>query len=657
MNSLAHRFFWPVALLAVASAATPALAETGDLHSLASMQLDALLDVEVDGVSKFSQPLRSSPSSATVITAADIFALGYRTLADVLQSVRGLNVNNDRSYAYLGVRGVATPGDYNSRVLLLIDGNRINDGVFDQAFLGTEFPLDLDLVDRVEFIPGPGSAVHGANAVFGVVNVVTKRGLAGRHGTGSVSIGSGGTRTASAAVQAGETGAPQLFVSASRYLSKGRDLYYPQYDSPATANGISSGTDGERQNRLFLRAEDGHGFSATLIHADRIKGASATPVTVFGDPATTVRDTQTHASLAWTGKLTPEVDLTARAYASTYRFLGDYLLDLPPLTINRDTAKAVSQGIEVRATTTAWRGHKALLGFEAQRSPDRNQANFDVPAGTTYLDDRRSGHRLSVFAEDQIELTPAWTVSLGGRADNTESGKAVISPRFGVVWQPSPAWVLKYLYGGSYRQPNAFERYYAFPGDGGYKANPGLGNEHVRGQELALEFRPNPALKWTVAAYTNRISGLIVQQLDPTDGLLVFQNGGKLRTQGLEIEAEASLPFKSRLRANYAVQSGTGGAADQGATHLGNASFLQPLPGNWMAGITATAVSRRGAAPGFAVADLTLSNDAPWRNWRVAFSVYNALNRRAADPSADAALVGVVPRDGRGARAKLDLRF
>jgi iron complex outermembrane receptor protein len=217
--------------------------------------------------------------------------------------------------------------------------------------------------------------------------------------------------------------------------------------------------------------------------------------------------------------------------------------------------------------------------------------------------------------------------------------------------------VVKYLYGGSYRQPNAFERYYAFPGEGGYKANPALGNERVRGQELALEYHPNPALKWTVAAYANRISGLIVQRLDPADGLLGFVNDGRLNTRGVEIEAEASLPYKSRLRANYSAQSGTGTAVDQSATHLGNATFLLPLAGNWVVGVAATAVSRRATAAGFGMADVTLSNDAPWRHWRVAMSVYNAFNRRAADPSADAALPGIVPRDARGARVKLDLRF
>jgi iron complex outermembrane receptor protein len=64
----------------------------------------------------------------------------------------------------------------NTRLLVTINGNRINDPIFDTGPTGRDFPLDLALVERIEFIPGPGSAVHGQNAMFGVVNVITLTG-------------------------------------------------------------------------------------------------------------------------------------------------------------------------------------------------------------------------------------------------------------------------------------------------------------------------------------------------------------------------------------------------------------------------------------------------------------------------------------------------
>jgi len=91
-------------------------------------------------------------------------------LADILASVRGLFVTSDRNnYQYVGVRGLDRPGGYNSRILLLVDGIRVNDANYDTASIGNEFFLDVDLIDRVEVVRGPGSSIYGSNAFFGVV--------------------------------------------------------------------------------------------------------------------------------------------------------------------------------------------------------------------------------------------------------------------------------------------------------------------------------------------------------------------------------------------------------------------------------------------------------------------------------------------------------
>jgi len=74
------------------------------------------------------------------------------------------------------VRSFGRPGDYNSRILLLIDGHRTNDNIYNQALVGAEGVIDVDLIDRVEIIRGPGSSLYGSNAFLAVVNIVTKRG-------------------------------------------------------------------------------------------------------------------------------------------------------------------------------------------------------------------------------------------------------------------------------------------------------------------------------------------------------------------------------------------------------------------------------------------------------------------------------------------------
>ena len=89
------------------------------------------------------------------MTAEDIRRFGYTSLADVLRGVRGLYVTNDRNYTYIGVRGFLRPGDYTTRVLVLIDGHRLNDNVYDSGSVGRESMLDVELIDRVEVIRGP----------------------------------------------------------------------------------------------------------------------------------------------------------------------------------------------------------------------------------------------------------------------------------------------------------------------------------------------------------------------------------------------------------------------------------------------------------------------------------------------------------------------
>lgn len=129
-----------IALIAASGAAFAAAAEVP--RDLTALPFEQLLSIEVFSASKFAQPSSQAPALVTVITGADIGSFGWRSLGDVARSVRGLYVSYDRNYSYLGARGFLRPGDYNTRFLLLVDGNRINDAVYDQAPLGVNSRLN-----------------------------------------------------------------------------------------------------------------------------------------------------------------------------------------------------------------------------------------------------------------------------------------------------------------------------------------------------------------------------------------------------------------------------------------------------------------------------------------------------------------------------------
>jgi iron complex outermembrane receptor protein len=108
--------------------------EPVSLSTLADLPLEALPQIPIEtvsGASRYEQKVTQAPASVSIVTSDEIKKQGYRTLAEVLESVRGLYVTDDRNYSYLGVRGFGRPGDYNSRVLLLVDGHRLNDNIYD----------------------------------------------------------------------------------------------------------------------------------------------------------------------------------------------------------------------------------------------------------------------------------------------------------------------------------------------------------------------------------------------------------------------------------------------------------------------------------------------------------------------------------------------
>jgi outer membrane receptor for ferrienterochelin and colicins len=141
--------------------AFPCVARDVDITELS---LEELMDIRVQpvtGASKYEQKSIDAPSSMTVVTADEIERFGYRTLGDLLQGVRGFYITNDRNCSYVGFRGFNRPGDYSTRVLLLVDGVRANDNLYETAAVGADFFLDLDLIQRVEIVRGPSYALYG----------------------------------------------------------------------------------------------------------------------------------------------------------------------------------------------------------------------------------------------------------------------------------------------------------------------------------------------------------------------------------------------------------------------------------------------------------------------------------------------------------------
>src|SRR5215217_3736845 len=229
--------------------------------SVNDLPLEDLLKLKVATVfaaSRVVQEVTRAPASVTVITREEIRAHGYRTLADVLRSVRGFYIMNDRNYSYVGVRGFARPGDYNCRVLVLVNGHRLNETIYDAALLGTESPIDVALFERVEVIRGPSSSVYGTSAFFGVVNLVTRRGGSLNGAEAEAQFGSETTRSGRVTVGGRMAGGLEGLASVTGFATDGnRRLYYPEFDDGAAGAGIAHDADADASRNAFASASAG----------------------------------------------------------------------------------------------------------------------------------------------------------------------------------------------------------------------------------------------------------------------------------------------------------------------------------------------------------------------------------------------------------------
>ncbi|USX29510.1 TonB-dependent receptor [Oxalobacteraceae bacterium OTU3CINTB1] len=645
-------------------------APPSEAEELSTLSLESLMEVTmVTSASRFAQRVSEAPSAVSVLTSQDVREHGWRTLGAALASLPGLYVSSDRNYDYLGARGFLRPGDYDSRFLLLIDGVRVNDSVYDQASIGQDSLVDMDLVERIEYVPGPGAAVYGSNALFGVINVVTKTGSAMAGPQGTISVGGKGERRARASYGYHAQDGTDVLFSVNASTRRGGALYAPEFDTPEQNNGLAEGLDYQRARGAFIKAgRDGWGISAG--HVTRVKGVpTASFGAVFNTPNYT-RDAQSFASLSYNAAPSETVAVSTRIDwgRADYLGVGLYPDDQGRPRVNVDGDHAAWYGLNVNATLTGIAGHKLVAGLDAQRNARRDQFNFDPDPYQVKLDDRRADSRLGAYLEDEMRLAPTVIVNAGLRFDRDSITGTRFNPRAALIWHATPADTFKLIYGTAYRSPNAYESYYAVGvGEGGQAANTHLRAEEIATHELVWERRPDAYSKLSLAMFHYRLDGLITETLRE-DGLLVFDNTERASANGAELAAERLYAGGARLRASYAwqqVRNGDGARPVNSPRHMAKLNGTWPLPGTGGAlalGVEGQCMAGRltqnAATAGFCTVNLTVtpaSRRTGGLDWSVSF--YNAADRRYADPAGPAFVQESIPREGRTVTAKIGYAF
>lgn len=631
---------------------------------LSAFSLEELLLTEVSSVSRYRQKAIDAPAAVSAVTAEDIRRFGYRSLAEILNGMRGLYTTYDRNYHYLGARGFSTPGDYNSRILLLVDGVRYNDNVYDQAAIGSDFNIDVALIERVEFVSGPGSSVYGPNAFFGVINVITRQGgdLPGWTVAGDLASG----RSAGGRLTHGgknEQGTEWLF-SVSRRSRSGNDLYFPELDTPATNNGWARELDADRNTSLFAKLRHFE-WTLTATHGRSDKGIpTASYDQVFNAPGANTLDTRSNLNLEYVSQFDESLALIARAFTGRYRYTGNYIYDYPPLTVNRDETVGQWWGSELQLVSTRLADHKLVAGADFRRDTRIDQKNFDVDGGPVYLDRQRSGTVFGLYLQDELALRPDLSFNLGVRYDHHSASGSSVNPRAGLVYRLQEETALKLLYGSAYRPPNGYELDYSTTA-GGAPSDPRLRAETVRSTELVLEHAPGVSQRWLWSIFHNDVRNLIVSTVDPVDGLGFFENIAGAEAIGSEVEWERRWLNGIRLKTSGSWQrvedKQTGRLAMNSPRVLAKMQLSGPLCAGWRYGLETLAAGPRqtlkGQVPGYLVANLNLLSGTLLPGVQLSVGVNNLFDQKYFDPAGVEHQQLRLRQDGRVFRLGAELSF
>jgi outer membrane receptor for ferrienterochelin and colicins len=644
--------------------------ETPDLLDMSLEDLMALDIDSVSGVSGFKQKVTEAPASVTIITAEEIQRYGYRTLADILRNVRGFYVSNDRNYSYLGVRGYGLPGDYNSRITLLIDGHRLNDNIFDAALIGTEFPLDVDLIDRVEVIRGPNSSLYIASAFLGVINVITKRGRDSQKVSVAGSAASYGTYQGRVTYGNQFKNGLEMLLSASYYDSHGQDeLFFPQFNTPATNNGIALNADGDESDQFFANLSWGH-FTLHGVFGSRDKGIPTAPFgSVFNVTGTHTVDARGYLDLEYDCKLGSGWSLTNRLYYDQFNNDGTYIYDYsdsggPSRVMNRNFAHGKWWGDEVAFSKQVFARQRLTFGAEFRDNFQQDQGNYDIQPFVQYFSSYRTSSIFSVYAQDEIHLRKNLVLNVGLRYDHYSTFGGTTNPRAALIYSPWERSTFKLLYGQSFRAPNFFELYYAAPGN---ESNPSLRPETVKTMELVWEQYFANHFRMTMSGFYYPIRGLIGEQVDLATGNAVFTNAGSLDLRGVDFEFARKLSGGLEATVSYSFQDVRSPSAPIPLTnspkHLVQASLSIPLfQHKVFASMDLQYVSRRATltgqyTAGYVVPNFTLFSRKILKGWEVSASLYNAFNQKYADPGGNGLAEDAIVQDGRNFRIKVGYRF
>lgn len=521
-----------------------------------AVQVRLRLEQEVTAASRQAESIFDAPASVTIVPQEELRAFGFQTVWDALGGLRGIYQTNDRTYPSLGFRGFSQPQDYGNRVLALTDGHVMNDDLLGSSYVGYDARSDLMDVERIEVVRGPGSALYGTNAFFGVINVVTRDAdtLLRPH----ASIATDGFRMGRLRVGGGtrfnrEAG---FWASASGVLAQGDDLSMPELTD--AADGVVRGADGFYAATASARAWYGDFTLQGSWHRRRKSVPTGAFETIVGDPRTQAQDSRGFVELRWEPQLTEEVSLSARVFLDYYEYEGDFAYDPagamnPETGVVRDRWLGYWTGGEARLLLRPWEWLRVTAGFEARGSIVAELTSESDVDGR-YLDEEPRFFVLGGYVVAEVKPLDLLTLNVGGRYDFVSTfADGAFSPRAAVIVRPWDTGIVKLIGGSAFRAPSVYELRY---NDGGVtQVTPdSLSPERIWTGELELTQRIDEEVSAIASVFYNYIESPITTEVVPTGQFRYANSTDVAQTVGAEAEVRREWRQGWMLSVSYSYQ-------------------------------------------------------------------------------------------------------
>lgn len=678
---LTLRLFSAVLLL------SPLASWADDASDASEMELMSLYGGEefISIATGSEQPIHKAPAVASVVTKKQIERMGATDIDEVLETIPGLHVAREAAgynpiYTFRGIYA-----GYNPQVLMLINGIPITN-LFqgDRNLVWGGMPVQA--ISRIEVIRGPGSALYGADAFAGVINVVTdeadgvselKTGVRyGTHNTKDYWLSGGGSLGElkyRGVVESHETDGFDEKIRSDQQSIFDSLLGTNASLAPGSVNMERENIDARLElayKKFRLRAgaqlrDDAGDYAgaAQALSADNEFSSDRLNVDLtyeneefLDDLAVKVQTSYLHTTQEVDGDLVLYPEGTVVPPIGGFGVYTDGVIGTPELKERhtRFNFSSLYSGInrhEIAFGTGYYHGEL----YEVEESKNFGfdpSTGFPIPPGspavdvtdTEYVFITEGGRENTyVFIQDVWRFSNDWELTAGVRYDHYSDFGDTVNPRLALVWSTSRNLTTKLLYGEAFRAPS-FAQTRAI-NNPLVQGNSELDPEELKSYEIAFDYRPNHDLTLNLNAFYYEWEDII--QFVPGAGGAVAQNSGEQKGHGVEFEARWSLARNLDITSNFSWQKSTDKNLDSDAGYSPEKQFYVSTNWSpkelWNVNVQLNWVMDRNRAAGaddyrsdidnYALVDLTVRRKSLWDHIDVALIVKNVFDEDAREPS------------------------